>query len=97
MRAQTVQTIAVRMLRCTALALTLFPPAWMVMASFVRAGRRAAIRHDGSRAGRASINTGRCSRGSTLRGNSELMMVGAVLTVLLVIVLYAALHGSHRR
>jgi hypothetical protein len=40
MRAQTVQTIAVavRVLRCTALALTLFPLAWMVMASFVHTG-----------------------------------------------------------
>ena len=38
MRAQTVQTITVRVLRCTALALTLFPLAWMVMASFVHTG-----------------------------------------------------------
>jgi multiple sugar transport system permease protein len=38
MRAQTVQTIAVRVLRCFALALTLFPLAWMVMASFVHTG-----------------------------------------------------------
>jgi ABC-type glycerol-3-phosphate transport system permease component len=38
MRAQTVQTIVVRVLRCTALALILFPLGWMVMASFVHAG-----------------------------------------------------------
>ena len=38
MRAQTVQTIAVHVLRCTAHALTLFPLAWMVMASFMHAG-----------------------------------------------------------
>ena len=77
MRSQTVQTIAVRVLRCTAHALTLFPLAWMVMASFMHAGEASGYPPRWlPESSRASINIGRCSRGSTSRGDTALMWQG---------------------
>ena len=47
------------------------------MASFVRAGEAGGYPPRWLSSERASINTGRCSRGSALRGDTDVMMAGA--------------------
>lgn len=65
------------------------------MASFVHAGEASGYPPRWLPSERASMSTGRCSRGSTSRGDTELMMAGAVFTVLAVIARYAALQGYY--